>query len=72
MRQAEKEKRSNSERPEDLDSELLNKEVEIALQTYGSLRGKIAGISRYWIKLEFSGRYIYINKPFIVFIRPIQ
>jgi RNase P/RNase MRP subunit p29 len=60
----------SEERPEDLDSELLGREVEVVLQSGGVLRGRVAAATRYWLKLELGGRCVYVNKSFTVFVRP--
>jgi len=59
-------------RVEDLDQELIGKEVEVVLQSGGSIAGRVAASSRYWVKLDVRGKLIYINKPFIVFIKPVS
>lgn len=56
---------------EDLDQELLGKEIEVALQSYGTFYGKLVASSKFWIKLDMRGKAVYINKPFIVFIKPV-
>jgi len=68
------EKRENQRevRLQDLDSELLNKEVEVVLKSGGVLRGRVVSTSSYWLKLELGNKYIYINKPHIVYIRPLE
>jgi sRNA-binding regulator protein Hfq len=65
-----KEKNQREGKPEDLDRELLNKEIEVVLQNGGVLRGRVVATSSYWIKLEFSNKHVYVNKPYIVLIRP--
>ena len=52
------------ERVEDLDSELLGREVEVVLQSGGVLRGRVAVATKYWLKLELGGRCVYVNKSF--------
>jgi len=49
------------ERPEDLDSELLGREVEVALQSGGVLRGRVVTATRYWLKLELGGGCVYVS-----------
>lgn len=56
---------------EDLDAEIIGRDVEVALQSLGVVRGRVVAASRYWIKLEFNNKAIYINKPFIICIRPV-
>jgi len=59
-------------RPEDLDGELLGKEVEVILKNGGVLRGRVVSASSYWVKVESSGVQLYVNKPFIVFVRALE
>lgn len=72
MERVEKRENQREVRLQDLDSELLNKEVEVVLKSGGVLRGRVVSTSSYWLKLGFSNRYIYINKPHIVYIRPLE
>jgi hypothetical protein len=51
----------SEERPEDLDSELLGREVEVMLQSGGVLRGRVAVATKYWLKLELGGRCVYVK-----------
>lgn len=59
-------------RPEDLDWELLGKEVEVVLRNGGVLRGRVVSTSSYWVKIESSSAALYINKPFIVYVRVLE
>jgi sRNA-binding regulator protein Hfq len=59
-------------RPEDLDCELLGKEVEVVLKNGGVLRGRVVSTSSYWVKIESSSAALYINKPFIIYVRVIE
>jgi sRNA-binding regulator protein Hfq len=59
-------------RPEDLDCELLGKEVEVVLKNGGVLRGRVVSTSSYWVKIESSSIALYINKPFIVYVRVLE
>jgi len=59
-------------RPEDLDWELLGKEVEVVLKNGGVLRGRVVSTSSYWVKIESSSVALYINKPFIVYVRVLE
>uniref|UniRef100_A0A7J3XXC1 Uncharacterized protein n=1 Tax=Thermogladius calderae TaxID=1200300 RepID=A0A7J3XXC1_9CREN len=59
-------------RPEDLDGELLGREVEVVLKNGGVLRGRVVSTSSYWVKVESSGIPLYVNKPFIVFVRALD
>jgi hypothetical protein len=70
MIQASGKRRWGSGKPEDLDEELLGKEVEVALQDGGILKGRLVTSSNYWVKIELSGKPVYVNKPHIVLIKP--
>lgn len=72
MEREEKVKSQRKSRPEDLDWELLNKEVEVVLKSGGVLRGRVVATSSYWVKMEFSNITLYINKPFIVYVRILE
>jgi small nuclear ribonucleoprotein (snRNP)-like protein len=69
-----KEKVSNKKRvkPEDLDWELLNKEVELVLKSGEVLRGRVVSTSSYWLKIESSNATLHINKPSIVYVRVLE
>jgi len=62
--------RKRNSKNEDLDEELLGKEVEVALQNGGILKGRLVASSNYWVKIELSGKHVYVNKPHIVLIKP--
>jgi sRNA-binding regulator protein Hfq len=70
--QASEKLRKRNSKNEDLDEELLSREVEAVLQNGGVLRGRVVATSSYWIKLEFSNKHVYVNKPYIVLIRPLS
>jgi sRNA-binding regulator protein Hfq len=72
MIQASGKRRWGSGKPEDLDEELLGKEVEVVLHNGGTLRGRLIASSSYWIKLEFGNKHVHVNKPYIVLIRPLS
>ncbi|ACL11450.1 hypothetical protein DKAM_1124 [Desulfurococcus amylolyticus 1221n] len=57
---------------EDLDQELLGREVEVVLYDGKAVQGVLAAVSKYWVRLDFEKRQIYLNKKFIVFIRPAK
>jgi len=59
-------------RSEDLDWELLGREVEVVLKNGGVLRGRVVSTSSYWVKIESSSAALYINKPFIVYVRVLE
>ena len=66
-------KQGNSKsKAEDLDCELIGKEVEVALYDSKVFRGVLANASRFWIRIDFDKKPIYLNKRFVVFIRPVH
>jgi hypothetical protein len=71
MRLENEKQRVKEKKLEDLDVELIGRDAEVALQSLGVLRGRVVATSRYWIKLEFNNKAIYINKPFIVYIKMV-
>ncbi len=58
-------------KPEDLDTELISREAEVILQNGGTFRGKITASSKYWIKMEINEKTVYLNKRFVMWIRPV-
>jgi sRNA-binding regulator protein Hfq len=68
----EREKNQRVRKPEDLDCELLGREVEVYLENGGVLRGRVVSASNYWVKVESGGVQLYINKRFIVFVRALE
>lgn len=61
--------RQSHSKPLDLDEDLFNREVEVVLENRSTLRGKVLASSSYWLKLEVNKGQIYVNKPFIVYIK---
>jgi hypothetical protein len=55
---------------EGFDPELLGKDVEVE-QVKGVIRGKIVGVSKYWLKIIVNGEVVYLNKAYIVSIKPV-
>ena len=72
MENKEKVNSKKEARPEDLDCELLGKEIEVILKNGGVLRGRVVSTSSYWVKIESSSVALYINKPFIVYVRVLE
>ena len=56
--------------PSDLDFELFGKEVVLMTSRGEVVRGRIIAYSRYWIKVESSDGFLYINKAYIVWMKP--
>jgi len=53
------------------DDEWLDKDVEVE-QVKGMIRGKVVGVSKYWLKIAVDGQTIYVNKAFILSIKPLE
>jgi NADPH-dependent curcumin reductase CurA len=64
--------RQSYSKPLDLDEELFNREVEVVVENHGTLRGRVLASSNYWLKLEVNKKQIYINKPFIIYIKTLE
>jgi len=62
----------NASKKEDFDAELLGNEVEITLQGGGVLRGRVVSSSRYWLEIEFNGWPVYVNKPYVMIVKPLR
>ena len=57
------------------DPEWLDKDVEIERvkgQVVEEIRGKILDISKYWLKLFVNNQVVYLNKAFILSIKPVE
>jgi hypothetical protein len=60
---------------DDFGDEWVDKEVESEVVKGANvtvLRGKVAGVSRYWLKMAVDGQTIYVNKAFILSIKPLE
>jgi len=56
-------------KPEDLDVEFLNRDVEVVLQDMEVFQGRVVLTSKYWVKLLVHGKPIYVNKGFIAYVK---
>jgi hypothetical protein len=59
---------------EGFDPDLLGKDVEaeqVRGQNVITIRGKVVDVSKYWLKLLVNGETLYLNKAFIVSIKPL-
>jgi hypothetical protein len=56
---------------EGFDDEWLDKDVEVE-QVKGMIRGKVVGVSKYWLKIAVDGQTLYINKAYVVSIKPLE
>jgi len=60
---------------DDFGHEWLGKDVEIERvkgQVAEEIRGKILDISKYWFKLFVNNQVVYLNKAFILSIKPVE
>ena len=60
---------------DDFGDEWLGKDVEIERvkgQVVEEIRGKILDISRYWLKLFVNNQILYLNKAYILSIKPVE
>jgi hypothetical protein len=76
QRQQSQPAKQGRQRPrDDFGYEWLDKVVE-AEQVRGTgvvvIRGRITDVSRYWLKMAVDGQTIYVNKAFILSIRPLE
>ena len=58
--------------PEDFSTEYLHKAVEVGLANNTKLVGSILDASRYWLKVLVNGETIYVNKAYVMYVKPIQ
>jgi hypothetical protein len=60
---------------EGFDSDLLGKDVEVEQvkgQNVVVIKGKIEEVSKYWLRLLVNGESLYLNKAFIISIKPLE
>jgi hypothetical protein len=59
---------------EGFDPDLADKDVEIE-QVKGAnvviVRGRVVDVSKYWLKLVVNGETVYLNKAFVISIKPV-
>jgi acetolactate synthase small subunit len=53
------------------DDEWLGKDVEVE-QVKGVIRGRIIDVSKYWLKMVVNGQTLYVNKAYVVSIKPAE
>ena len=58
--------------PEDFSTEYLHKAVEVGLANNTKLVGSILDASKYWFKVLVNGETIYVNKAYVMYVKPIQ
>ena len=60
---------------DDFGHEWLNKVVE-AEQVKGAgvvvIRGRVTDVSKYWLKIAVDGQTLYVNKAYVVSIKPVE
>jgi hypothetical protein len=59
---------------EGFDPDILGKDVELEQmkgQNVVVIRGKVEDVSKYWLKLLVNGETLYLNKAFIISIKPL-
>jgi hypothetical protein len=59
---------------EGFDPDLVDKDVEIEQvkgQNVVVIRGRVIDVSKYWLKLLANGETLYLNKAFILSIKPV-
>jgi hypothetical protein len=74
-----KSQQQRQRRPEqsrdDYGDEWLNKDVEIERvkgQVVEEIRGRVVDISKYWLKLFVNNQVLYLNKAYIITIKPAE
>lgn len=74
QQQQPKQQPSKAQAREGFDLELLDKDVEVE-QVKGAnvvaIRGRVDDVSKYWLKLLVNGEVVYLNKAYIVSIKPL-
>jgi len=74
QQQQPKQQPSKAQAREGFDPELLDKDVEVE-QVKGAnvvaIRGRVDDVSKYWLKLLVNGEVVYLNKAYIVSIKPL-
>lgn len=66
----EKEKKKREKKPSDFSNEYIGKNVTIVLGAGNPniLKCKVESASKYWFKVTFGNRTLYINKAYVVSI----
>jgi hypothetical protein len=58
---------------EDFGNEWINKEVEgkiVEGANVNVIRGRVVDVSKYWLKLFVNNQILYLNKAYVVSIKP--
>ena len=57
------------------DEEWKDKNVEIERvkgETTEVVKGKVVDVTRYWLKISVDGQVLYVNKAYVLSIRPVE
>jgi len=60
---------------EDFGNEWINKEVEgkiVEGANVNVIRGRVIDVSKYWLKIAVDGQTLYLNKAYVVSIKPVE
>ena len=60
---------------EDFGNEWINKEVEgkiVEGANVNVIRGRVIDVSKYWLKIAVDGQTLYLNKAYILSIKPAE
>ena len=70
--QAKQPRQQQKRGPEDFSHEYLHKTVEVGVNGGAKYIGVITDASRYWFKLLVNGETIYVNKAYVIYVKPLQ
>jgi hypothetical protein len=59
---------------EGFNPELMDKDVEIEQAKSSNvvvMRGRVVDVSKYWLKIIVNGEVVYLNKAFVISIKPL-
>ena len=60
---------------DDFGEEWKDKDVEIEHvkgQVVSTIKGKVVDVSKYWLKLFVNNQILYLNKAYVLFIKPVE
>jgi hypothetical protein len=63
--------RQQGKQRDGFDDEWVGKDVEVE-QAKGVIRGRVVDVSKYWLKIIVNGEVVYLNKAYIVSIKPTE
>ena len=70
-KQTQPKQRQPARQRDGFDDEWLGKDVEVE-QVKGVIRGRVVDVSKYWLKIIVNGEVVYLNKAYIVSIKPAE